>query len=377
MRRSAFSTWNQPGAIRYSTGDSLNRRQFIFKAAMASFGLGAIAAGRVRTAEAAECYLDDIKVIDIHAHPHELFRRCSKNRVDTPTVDLLSRSGIVASGFAAVGDYTIICGNKLGPPYDHTMVQMARVQSWVRQGYIDPILKGRDLDRRPVYGGTFGAILTVEGGDPLGQDLKRVERFYDLGVRVITLMHYTVNELGDTGREAPKNNGLTCFGRRVVERMNELGMVIDVTHSDPKTLRDTAEVSAAPLIDSHTHILPSGLRTQRPKRLRTWWDVEAVARTGGVVCTWPLARCYSNKNNRWTFEDWALEILEIKKRMGIAHVGLGTDGGGGLPARIRGYRNIMDLPKLASAMLKVGLTWEDVRAYMGGNVERVLKTCLG
>jgi microsomal dipeptidase-like Zn-dependent dipeptidase len=78
-----------------------------------------------------------------------------------------------------------------------------------------------------------------------------------------------------------------------------------------------------------------------------------------------------------TFRDWAREILEVKQRIGIDHVGLGTDGGGGLPARIAGYRNIMDLPKLAGAMLEVGLTWEDVRAYMGGNVERVLKTCLG
>ena len=242
---------------------------------------------------------------------------------------------------------------------------------------MDLVLRGRDLDRRTIYGGTFGAILTVEGGDPLGLDLKRVDRFYDLGVRVITLMHYTINELGDTGREAPKNNGLTRFGRRVVERMNELGMVIDVTHADPKTLRDAARVTSAPLIDSHTHILPHGSATSRPKRLRTWTDVEAVARTGGVVCTWPLARNHPGVSGRWTFGDWAREILEVKKRMGIEHVGLGTDGGGGLPARIMGYRNILDLPKLAAAMLKVGLTWGDVKAYMGGNVERVLKTCLG
>ena len=353
----------------------------MFKTALAAFGLGSGlvpgGAGRALAGEGPPCHLDGVKVIDIHAHPHELFRSHSRHRVDTPTVDLLSRSGLVACGFAAVGDYTIICGNKLGTPYDHTMVQMSKVQRWAREGYVDLILKGSDLDRRTVYGGTFGALLTVEGGDPLGHDLKRVDEFYDYGVRVITLLHYTVNDLGDTGRRAPKNNGLTRFGRRVVERMNELGMVIDVTHADPQTLRDAAQATSAPLIDSHTHILPPDTRTKRPKRLRTWWDVEAVARTGGVVCTWPLARCQDESHSRWTFTDWAQEILEVKRRMGIDHVGLGTDGGGGLPARIMGYRNIMDLPKLAGAMLEVGLSWEDVRAYMGGNVERVLKTCLG
>ncbi len=355
----------------------MNRRQFLFGTALAAFGLSGIPAGKAWAGESGRCHLDGVRIIDIHAHPHELFRRHSKHRVDTPTVDLLSRVGLVASGFAAVGDYTIICGNRLGSPYNNTLAQMAKVRRWTEQGYVDLILKGRDLDRRPVYGGTFGAILSVEGGDPLGRDIRRVDEFYGHGVRVITLMHYTVNDLGDTGRWAPKNNGLTRFGRRVVERMNELGMVIDVTHADPRTLRDAARVTTAPLIDSHTHILPSATRTKRPKRLRTWGDVEAVARTGGVVCTWPLARYSKNRPRRWTFEDWALEILEVKKRMGIDHIGLGTDGGGGLPARIRGYRNISDLPKLAGAMLKVGLTWEDVGAYMGGNVERVLKTCLG
>lgn len=354
----------------------MDRRRFLFGTALATFGLGGGLAGRAWAGKSGNCYLDGVKVIDVHAHPHELFRSYSKHRVDTPTVDLLSRAGLVASGFAAVGDYTIICGNKLGPPYNHTLTQMAKVEKWAREGYVDLVLKGSDLDRRTVYGGTFGAILTIEGGDPLGSDLKRVDEFYDFGVRVITLIHYTINELGDTGREAPKNNGLTRFGQRVVERMNTLGMVIDVTHADPKTLRDVARVTKAPLIDSHTHILHHA-RTKRPKRLRTWYDVEAVAQTGGVVCTWPLARYSKNRPRRWTFEDWALEILEVKRRMGIDHVGLGTDGGGGLPARIRGYKNILDLPKLAAAMLKVGLTWEDVRAYMGGNVERVLKTCLG
>jgi microsomal dipeptidase-like Zn-dependent dipeptidase len=78
-----------------------------------------------------------------------------------------------------------------------------------------------------------------------------------------------------------------------------------------------------------------------------------------------------------TFLDWATEILEMKKRLGMEHVGLGTDGGGGLPKLIEGYRDIKDLVHLAAAMEEVGLSQEDIRAYMGGNFYRILRTCIG
>ena len=101
-----------------------------------------------------------------------------------------------------------------------------------------------------------------------------------------------------------------------------------------------------------------------------------IAKTGGVVCTWPMAFTRSGQMRR-TFSDWAREILEMKKKLGIDPVGLGTDGGGNIPRLIEGYRDVGDLPKLATAMEKVGLTPEEVRAYMGSNVRRLLQTCIG
>ncbi len=80
---------------------------------------------------------------------------------------------------------------------------------------------------------------------------------------------------------------------------------------------------------------------------------------------------------RRTFSDWAQEILEMKKRLGMDHVGLGTDGGGLIPRLIEGYRDVRDIPKLAAAMGEAGLSPEDIRAYMGGNVYRILQTCIG
>lgn len=101
-----------------------------------------------------------------------------------------------------------------------------------------------------------------------------------------------------------------------------------------------------------------------------------VARTGGVVCTWPMA--YEGKTvRRITFLDWAREILEMKKRLGMDHVGLGTDGGGNLPGLIDGYRDICDLVQLMKAMQEVDFSQGEIAAFMGGNFRRVLQSCIG
>jgi microsomal dipeptidase-like Zn-dependent dipeptidase len=104
--------------------------------------------------------------------------------------------------------------------------------------------------------------------------------------------------------------------------------------------------------------------------------MEVVAKTGGVVCTWTwgLTR---GKTKRETFRDWAAEIMEMKKRIGMEHVGLGTDGGGGIPQFVEGYRDIRDLSRLVRAMQEAGFTREEIAAYMGGNTFRVLEACIG
>jgi membrane dipeptidase len=155
--------------------------------------------------------------------------------------------------------------------------------------------------------------------------------------------------------------------------MQELGMVVDVAHAHPLTLKQIAEMSHNPLLDSHTNPC-SREDPSKCHRLRTWKDMELVAKTGGVVCTWPLA-IQRGTSVRKTFLDWAKEILEMKKRLGMDHVGLGTDGGGMVPC-LDGYRDVRDLVHLMAAMQEVGLSHEDIKSYMGGNLYRVLQQCI-
>ena len=104
--------------------------------------------------------------------------------------------------------------------------------------------------------------------------------------------------------------------------------------------------------------------------------MELVAETGGIICTWPLAYAGGNYP-RTTLLDWAHEIVKMKRRLGIEHVGLGTDGGGNLPRKVKGWESILSLPKLIMAMEEVGLSQNEIAAYTGENFLRILNQCVG
>jgi membrane dipeptidase len=208
--------------------------------------------------------------------------------------------------------------------------------------------------------------------------MDKVDALYDYGVRMITPMHYMVNEIGDIMTAPAKQGKLTEVGRKIVERMMALGIIVDVAHAHYNTLQGIAEIAGAngvPIVDSHTNLT----RRNNPygtTRLRTWEEMEIIAKTNGVVCTWPMSS-QPVDSHRTSFLDWAAENLEIAQTIGIDHVGLGTDGGGSLTPLIEGYESILDLPKLADAMDKVGFKPSEISAYMGGNMLRIIKQCLG
>jgi microsomal dipeptidase-like Zn-dependent dipeptidase len=230
-----------------------------------------------------------------------------------------------------------------------------------------------DIPKSTGQGYVPGAILSIEGGDALSGNPDRVNDFHDYGVRMITLVHLGSNELGESMAYS-QGIGLTQKGRKVVERMQEVGVLLDVAHASALTLKHVGEISRRPIVDSHTH--PCSVPDEnRCGRLRTWQGMEVVAKTGGIVCTWPMGD--SRRSKRETFQDWAREITEMKKRIGMAHVGLGTDGGGGLPRFIDGYRDVRDLVYLVKAMQDEGFTREEISAYMGGNFFRVLQKSIG
>ena len=345
---------------------AINRRQFLKYSASigATLSIGNLfsCAHTPGVIEKDKTILSGIRIIDAHAHPNKFFVENTSRPDNSSTIGKMRAFGMEASVFSTVGDLKFLYP---GLSSVDTMSQLGRAKRLVKWGKVKLVLKSADIPTYLKPDDLPGAILGIEGGDDLKGNLNKLDEFYRAGVRIINLMHYRINEIGDIMTSSPKHMGLTDFGRKVVERMQGLGMIVDVAHAHRLTLKQISEISSAPLIDSHTN--PGCGR-----RLRDWEEMELIAKTGGIICTWPL-----RYPGRETFDDWAGEIRLMKKRLGIEHVGLGTDGGGNLPKRISGYKDIRNLLDLATSMKDFELSQDDIAAYMGGNFYRVLKHCIG
>jgi microsomal dipeptidase-like Zn-dependent dipeptidase len=316
-------------------------------------------------------------LIDAHAHPDQFYLSgsCNQSCDESSTLEKIMMLGMHGSNFAALGDSSTGTST-----FTDVMTQINRVISLEEEGLVRIVRRHREIPLGdPPKGYIPGAILSLEGATPLREDLDKVDELYNLGVRLITPMHRIVNDIGDIMTASPSNGGITVIGQQLVERMMSLGIIVDVAHAHFNTLEGIAEiarVNGVPIIDSHTSLThrenPYGTT-----RLRTAEEMEMVAETGGVVCTWPSRWYVDTNHHRTSFLDWAKENLEIVREIGIGHIGLGTDGGGGGPGLIDGYESILDLPKLVEAMVEVGFKRGEIQAYMGGNMLRVIKQCIG
>jgi microsomal dipeptidase-like Zn-dependent dipeptidase len=352
------------------------RRRTLLKAAAA--GALAVAGSRLLPAPllaAGPSPLEGLTVIDIHAHPDSLMSD------GTARISDLRGARLSAACFAAVGDL-VWSGARKTARSEHDSV-LRELHGWlegpVARGEVALVRKAADIPgpapAKP------GAILAIEGGDPLEGRVERVDEFYALGVRIVTLIHDRNNELGDTmrpnkkGRDSgPSRGGLSEAGRAVVARMEELGMLVDVAHASAATLRDVLAVAKKPVVDSHTGPCRRDLAAdaQGCGRTRTWEEMEWVAKAGGVVGSWVSGPASGSRG----FADWARDILEMQKRLGLAAVGLGTDSGGHLPSYVDGYTGWTGLDKLGRALVAEGAGREELAAFFGGNALRVLRQCL-
>ena len=130
----------------------------------------------------------------------------------------------------------------------------------------------------------LAALMGIEGGHSIENDIHLLRDYYRLGVRYMTLSWSNTNEWADssgdiTDTSIQHHNGLTDFGKDVVREMNRLGMMVDISHVSDKTFYDALEVSRAPVIASHSS---SRVLTNHPRNM-TDEMLQAIARNGGVV----------------------------------------------------------------------------------------------
>jgi membrane dipeptidase len=281
----------------------------------------------------------------------------------------MKAGGLDAGLFAARGDYPIIRRDSSGRRYEsrqprpgelfrRSQDQLDGILAAINAGKLAHAKSPADILNAKKKGEPC-AVLSIEGGDPLEGDLSRVKFFYDRGVRVLQLMHYRINEIGDIQTEDPRHKGLTPFGHDVVTEMNKLGMVIDVAHASSETLSDILAESRYPVICSHTgaYALWSHARHLENK------DMTAIAKKGGIIGIWPLL------GRRDTLETYLRAIDYVKNLAGADHVGIATDlfglaGSSAVPTH-------KEFALIPAGLLQRGYSQSDVAKIAGGNFMRV------
>ena len=235
-----------------------------------------------------------------------------------------------------------------------------------RSDIVNPV-RTPDEFRRATAAGRIAAILGVEGGHALEGRLENLDRFYERGVRVLTVTWSNSNELGDSSSDENKpHNGLSSLGRQAVRRMNELGMIIDVSHSADKTVFDILDTGLSPVIASH-----SGIRARRDfNRNLTDEQIRAIGAHGGVIGVLFLPYFLREPEDKATIEDVLDCIDHICQIAGPDHAGLGSDFDG-FGGALKGLEDVTKMPALVTGLRRRGFADGDIAKIAGLNFLRV------
>ena len=222
--------------------------------------------------------------------------------------------------------------------------------------------------------GLISILIGIENASALQEDLTLLEKFYDAGVRYITLTHSEDNLVGDSCTGSGRWGGLSPFGRKLVREMNEIGMLIDLAHSADSTISDVLDISTRPVV--YTHGCCRSL-CSHPRNLSDSL-IRGVAESGGVVgmSIYPCFLWDEFKDENCTLPrpgiDRVVEhIRHAVSVAGIGHVGLGTDYDG-IDVTAAGLEDISRFPALIRALGDSGLSEDELSAVSGGNYLRLL-----
>lgn len=260
--------------------------------------------------------------------------------------------------------------------------------------------------------GKRAIFIGIENGYPIGKDISNVELYFKKGVRYITLVHSTNNDLADsaTDSKGPEHGGISDFGSKVVSEMNRLGIMVDISHGNDSVFYDAIKLSKAPIIATHSN----ARAVTNHKRNMTDEMLKLIADNGGVVQLTMLSsylreappnikldsavnklRASMKPISEMTMDDRKVmrqsfqelnkkypdppatvkhvvdHIDHIIKIAGIDHVGIGCDfdGGGG----IEGVFDASEVMNITIEMVRRGYTEEQIEKIWGGNLIRVFK----
>ena len=349
-------------------------------------------------------------IVDGHCDtPYRLLRRnFHLDEHDTEAqVDLrtLGESGITASFFAAyVPPYY---ANRGAAKFAYRLIDLIRSET---ARYPNQLTFCTDSEgiRRAKQSGKTAIMIGVEGGHAIEDSLDTLRDFYRLGARYLTLTHVNTNNWCDSSGDGGKHGGLTDFGREVVRTMNDMGMIVDISHVSDDAFYAAVETTRTPLVATHS----SCRALCRHPRNMTDEMLRALAKNGGVcminffsafindavaeaimraqrrpkkVATEGGTEEMPNDTTDWDeylkwfktlgcpsakLEDVVDHFIHAAEVAGIDHVGVGSDFDG-VPALPEDLQTAAGLPRITERLLDRGLADTEVEKILGGNFMRV------
>jgi membrane dipeptidase len=298
------------------------------------------------------------------------------------------------------------------------MVKFEAIHRMAEDMYPDQIeiaYSADDIERINAEG-KLVAVVSIENGYAIGQDLSLLETYFDLGARAMTLTHGGHNDIGDSStprdfdEEEEQYGGLSDFGRDVIGEMNRLGMIVDVSHVSKNTMMQAVQESESPIIASHSGARaladhPRNLDDEQLFALRDNGGVIHMVALDGYLKIQPekdaaaealreelgltsyaafrdlteeqraeYEQRAAELDERWppaNLEDYVDHIDYIVQLIGVDHVGIGTDfdGGGG----VEGFNDASEAPNVTVELVRRGYSDEDIAKIWGGNLMRVLR----
>ncbi len=258
--------------------------------------------------------------------------------------------------------------------------------------------------------GKHAIFIGMENGYPIGNDIDLLNTFYDKGIRYVTLVHTDNNDICDSSTDTLEHNGISDFGKEVVGRMNDLGIMVDVSHASDKSFYDAIELSRAPIIASHSCaralcdnprnltdemllklkenggviqlcILSGYVKEPAPNPQRdsarqavrdkhgNYYDLDEAGREAFIVDWYAIDKDFPREMA--TVSDAVDHIDHIVELIGIDHVGIGTDfdGGGGL----EDCYDVSQMGNITLELVRRGYSASEIKKIWGGNLTRVFK----
>ncbi|HEX3350434.1 MAG TPA: membrane dipeptidase [Acetobacteraceae bacterium] len=304
-------------------------------------------------------------IIDMHTHAG--WGRLS-GPVDRANLETMKPGGVTAAVVAAVADAGMIRVNAAG-----TAIEQHRTAE-PGEGWRDTIVQldayqasGFRIAREPdeIRAGDPAIVLAVEGCDFLDGDLDRFDAMAERGVRSIQLAHYVVNETADIQTAPAVHHGLTPFGAEAVRRMQERGIMVDVTHCTEATVRGVAKVTRRPFLCTHSNLIDPNVPNGNHPRFISRTYAEMVVDSGGVIGAW-IAVLFEEG-----FAGLVRHLFRLIDAVGVEHVGIGTDMPLGVASdEMPDFRRHQEL---AQAMRDRGMTAAEVEKVCAGNWLRVFR----